>query len=429
MHKYEIDLRTHSFFGLQKDSKNKFTHTNSTMKECIEGTVPILEISPEVVESYGSVTQFLNRRPIDRVHTDTVRKDGRDHELSEIGRFELRGVTLCPFCDVVVMVFCFLGSVHASPIQLSWIGQFEVRGVTLCPFCDVVVTVFCYLGSVHGPPIQLSSLGRFEVRRVTLRRFCDVVVMWAVVTMRADEIHEAKAKFNVYKFLVEQPDYSSVQIYFLHEISEGRTSKELMQTGFVVDPKRFGDRLIFYIFYRLHDRVDGCFNLECGGFIQDDRKYYPGMPMEHLSVYNGPQRDSLLSIRRTTTSNSNIVWAVYLQDTKVGHWPAIYFKDLIFAANRVDFGGEIAVSNNSPGTPFSKTDMGTGGFPKDGFGKATFVRNIELKTTKDVPILDMEKSYVATKSKCYGVKGSTSNDWGDYIYYGGPGGDNPKCKH
>lgn len=73
-------------FGLQEDSKNNFTYKSSSRKECPEGSVPILEISREIVESFGSVREFLNRRGRGRkrsgVHTDdAVLSDGNVHEV------------------------------------------------------------------------------------------------------------------------------------------------------------------------------------------------------------------------------------------------------------------------------------------------------------------------------------------------------------
>ncbi|GLJ33838.1 hypothetical protein SUGI_0680190 [Cryptomeria japonica] len=102
-----------------------------------------------------------------------------------------------------------------------------------------------------------------------------------------------------------------------------------------------------------------------------------------------------------------------------------------FFANLVQLGGQVAVLSGSQGTPFSKTNMGSGNFAEERNKKAGYIGNIELFTTNGVLISDMPRSYISAKKDCYNVKGYFIKDhpWGYCIYYGGPGGYVSQCKY
>ncbi|RID41791.1 hypothetical protein BRARA_J01723 [Brassica rapa] len=100
------------------------------------------------------------------------------------------------------------------------------------------------------------------------------------------------------------------------------------------------------------------------------------------------------------------------------------FTHLADHATTVEWGGEV-VNTRSSGR-HTTTQMGSGHFPDEGFGKASYFRNLEIVDSDNslVPVHDVK--ILAENTECYDIKSSYSNEWGTYFYYGGPG-FNPRC--
>ncbi|GLJ33829.1 hypothetical protein SUGI_0680150 [Cryptomeria japonica] len=253
----------------------------------------------------------------------------------------------------------------------------------------------------------------------------------------SQEIHEIKASFNVWQPSVDTSNsvFSAAILRLLHE-NPDESINEAMEAGWMVYPSRYGSpRVTFYVAHRVFRKGEekDCIDLSCKDFIQEGKEYYPGMPIPGISAYDGTQMDSTISIRRETRGNNanNLVWAVYLQDKLVGHWPAILFHDLTFYGNLAQIGGQVVIRSGKRGTPFPKTEMGSGDFARKGFKKAAFVRNIRLFTNNGALITDRKTNYFLSKRHCYGIKGYVKQDdyWGHHIYYGGPGGNAGYCTY
>ncbi|GLJ25977.1 hypothetical protein SUGI_0498180 [Cryptomeria japonica] len=335
--KYEDQISLRSGH-VSKGSKNNFMHANSTMKECPEGSVPILEITRKSVETFGSVRKFLNRKSSDPSNG--------------------------------------FGSVSNNGTSAFRHNQF------------------------------------------------------AIVRMGVKEVHEIKATFNIWQPFVQSADFFSITQMWVSNPRADGSIMETMQAGWQVCPQCYGSSSpVFFIYYTWDGYASGCLNQMCKAFIQEGQ-FYPGMPFTKNSIYNGQQMEATISIKRETRGN-NIVWALYLQDSLVGHWPTTTFKDLKLHANHVDFGGSVLVANNNNNNgTISKTDMGSGHFAKGGFKKAAYIRNIQLFTTNGTLISERNRTYFATSPNCYSIEGFGSDNkyWGDHIFYGGPGGDVPQCK-
>ncbi|GLJ33826.1 hypothetical protein SUGI_0680050 [Cryptomeria japonica] len=318
-----------------KGSRDNFVYKNSSVEECPEGSVPIVEITRERVERAGSLRQYLNTG----LYDDT--KENKEYAV-----------------------------------------------------------------------VQIIPRG-------------------------SQEIHEIKAAFNVWQPSVDTSNsvYSAAQMRVVHRNLDGSIN-ENMEAGLMVYPSHYGSpRVTFYIVHKLSREGEEqiCFDLCCNDFIQEGTEFYPGMPVHPISVYDGAQTDSTISIRRETRDNNteNLVWAVYLQDKLVGHWPAGIFKDLTYYANWVQIGGHVVVKSADRSTPYPKTQMGSGHFPKYGYKKAAYIRNIQLFTINGVLITESDRSYRVTRESCYGVQGYMENDnyWGHHINYGGPGGEDLLCTY
>ncbi|KAE9584958.1 putative neprosin [Lupinus albus] len=85
----------------------------------------------------------------------------------------------------------------------------------------------------------------------------------------------------------------------------------------------------------------------------------------------------------------------------------------------IQWGGEIV--NNHINGQHTTTEMGSGHFAEEEFGKASAFLNIE--------ILDAAKNFISPKDfgilmdheSCYNIKTVSNDYFGTHFYYGGPG--------
>lgn len=106
-------------------------------------------------------------------------------------------------------------------------------------------------------------------------------------------------------------------------------------------------------------------------------------------------------------------------DYVLGYWPSFLFSYLSESASMIEWGGEVV--NSEADGQHTSTQMGSGHFPEEGFGKASYFRNIQvvdesnnLKAPKDIGTF-------TEQSNCYDVQTGSNSDWGHFFYYGGPG--------
>ncbi|CAL5382310.1 unnamed protein product [Camellia sinensis] len=107
----------------------------------------------------------------------------------------------------------------------------------------------------------------------------------------------------------------------------------------------------------------------------------------------------------------------------VGYWPTSLFSYLTDSASVIQWGGEVL--NLESGGQHTTTQTGSGHFPEEGFGKASYIKNIQIVDGSNNLIAPISDSTSADQSNCYNVQMGNNSDWGNYIYYGGPG-RNPK---
>lgn len=113
------------------------------------------------------------------------------------------------------------------------------------------------------------------------------------------------------------------------------------------------------------------------------------------------------------------------ENTLVGYWPAELFTHLADRATMVEWGGEVV--NSRANGQHTSTEMGSGHFAEDGFGKSSYFRNLEIVDSDNSLISVRDISTLAENTNCYNIKSGSNNQWGTYFYYGGPG-RNPECQ-
>jgi len=102
----------------------------------------------------------------------------------------------------------------------------------------------------------------------------------------------------------------------------------------------------------------------------------------------------------------------------LGYWPSFLFLYLADSASMIEWGGEVV--NSEAGGLHTLTQMGTGHFPEEGFGKTSYFRNIQVVDSSNNLKAPKGIGTFTQKSNCYGVQTGYSGDWGHYFYYGGP---------
>jgi hypothetical protein len=115
-------------------------------------------------------------------------------------------------------------------------------------------------------------------------------------------------------------------------------------------------------------------------------------------------------------------WWLQVGSNVVGYWPSSIFSYLADSASSIMWGGEVY----SPNPVQTSTQMGSGHFPEEGFGKASYIRNIQVVGSSNILKSPDNMDLLSSQQGCYNVQNGTNRNWGTYIYYGGPG-KNPNC--
>ncbi|PIA29241.1 hypothetical protein AQUCO_06100033v1, partial [Aquilegia coerulea] len=191
-----------------------------------------------------------------------------------------------------------------------------------------------------------------------------------------------------------------------------------------VSPELYGDSHPRFFTYWTTDayQATGCYNLLCSGFIQTNNRIAIGAAISPISSYRGRQFD--ISILVWKDPKRGHWWLEFGPGLLVGYWPSFIFSQLRNHANMVQFGGEIV--NTRPSGFHTATQMGSGHFAGEGFGKASYFRNLQVVDWDNNLLPTSNIRLTADHSNCYDIRGGNNNAWGNYFYYGGPG-RNVRC--
>ncbi|XP_062077464.1 protein neprosin-like [Humulus lupulus] len=245
----------------------------------------------------------------------------------------------------------------------------------------------------------------------------------AIAYVEGDKYYGAKATLNVWEPKIQQPnEFSLSQIWVLG----GTFGQDLnsIEAGWQVSPDLYGDNNTRLFTYWTSDayQATGCYNLLCSGFIQINNEIAMGASIYPVSGYKGSQYDINILVWKDPKEGN--WWMQFGNNYVLGYWPAFLFPYLSDSASMIEWGGEV-VNSESEGQHTS-TQMGSGHFPEEGFGKSGYFRNIQivdgsnnLRDPKDIGTFTEQPN-------CYDVKVGKMGEWGNYFYYGGPG-RNPNC--
>lgn len=238
------------------------------------------------------------------------------------------------------------------------------------------------------------------------------------------EIYGAKATINVWDPSIEEiNEFSLSQIWLLSGSFDGPDLNSI-EAGWQVSPELYGDSRPRLFTYWTSDsyQATGCYNLLCSGFVQMNSRIAIGAAISPVSSFSSNQYDITILIWKDPKLGN--WWMSFGDDTLVGYWPAELFNHLADHATMVEWGGEV-VNTRSTGLHTS-TQMGSGHFAEDGFGKASYFRNLEIVDSDNTLSSPQDIQTLAEDTNCYDIKNTYDSDWGQHFYYGGPG-RNPQC--
>ncbi|XP_031287706.1 uncharacterized protein LOC116146455 [Pistacia vera] len=273
--------------------------------------------------------------------------------------------------------------------------------------------------------LRASSIKRFgrKLRRHVRRDSTGNGHEHAVVFVNGEQYYGAKASLSVWSPRVNDAyEFSLSQIWII----SGSFGHDLntIEAGWQVSPELYGDNYPRFFTYWTTDayQATGCYNLLCSGFVQTNNKIAIGAAISPRSSYNGRQFDIGFMIWKDPKHGH--WWLEFGSGLLVGYWPSFLFSHLRSHASMVQFGGEI-VNLRSSGY-HTGTQMGSGHFAEEGFGKASYFRNLQGVDWDNnlIPLANLH--LLADHPNCYDIRQGRNNVWGTYFYYGGPG-RNVRC--
>ncbi|GMN41518.1 hypothetical protein TIFTF001_010740 [Ficus carica] len=273
--------------------------------------------------------------------------------------------------------------------------------------------------------LRASSVRRFgrKTRRRVRRDSSSNGHEHAVGYVSGEQYYGAKASINVWAPKVSnQYEFSLSQMWVI----SGSFGDDLntIEAGWQVSPELYGDNYPRFFTYWTTDayQATGCYNLLCSGFVQTNSRIAIGAAISPTSSYNGGQFDISLLVWKDPKHGN--WWLEFGSGILVGYWPSFLFTHLREHASMIQFGGEVV--NSRPSGFHTSTQMGSGHFAGEGFGKASYFRNLQVVDWDNslVPLSNLK--VLADHPNCYDIQGGINNVWGNYFYYGGPG-RNVRC--
>ncbi|CAL5375907.1 unnamed protein product [Camellia sinensis] len=239
---------------------------------------------------------------------------------------------------------------------------------------------------------------------------------YAFVSESGSTYYGAHASFNVWNPKTEANEFSLSQIWVLSEV----TTLNTIEAGWMVYPGRYLDNQTRFFIYWTSDNYQstGCYDLGCPGFVQTNHKFAIGSTITPVSTYNGKTFDISILIFKDNNSGN---WWLQLQDVVLGYWPGSIFTGLAESSTTVEWGGEII--NSRSAQHHTTTQMGSGHFPFERYGKSSFFYNLKVIDNSNTQQDPASLQPYVTDSACYDlhVEENRNTDLGTYFYYGGPG--------
>ncbi|KAF3447499.1 hypothetical protein FNV43_RR12685 [Rhamnella rubrinervis] len=235
----------------------------------------------------------------------------------------------------------------------------------------------------------------------------------------------AQGDLNIWHPSVESPDdYTTAQVLLKNGASYD--DFETVETGWVVNPKLYGDALTRLFAYWTVDayKSTGCFDLTCAGFVQTSQDLALGASLEPWSVDGGPQYQVTVAINLDPHTGN--WWLKVGQNAALGYWPRSLLNYLKASATSVEWGGQV-YSPNVKKTPHTTTTMGSGEYASTLHGSACYIKAPRIV---DYSLSLKYPQWVGTwadEPYCYSAYNYVQAPGVEPVFYFGGPGRNPNC--
>ena len=164
----------------------------------------------------------------------------------------------------------------------------------------------------------------------------------------------------------------------------------------------------------------GCYDLDCGRFVQVDSTVVLGGALAPVSAPGASQHEVEVSLLLWQGS-----WWLGVNGVWVGYYPGSLFDGagLAYGADSLDFGGVISEDRQAHPGRHTATDMGSGAFPAAGWRYAAYQRDLSYWTDPAHSYQLTGLTTYRTDSYCYDVSLAVTQDpsWRTYLFMGGAG--------
>ncbi|XBI22799.1 hypothetical protein VPH35_063774 [Triticum aestivum] len=233
----------------------------------------------------------------------------------------------------------------------------------------------------------------------------------------SDDLYGVRATINVYETKVKKDSKDISQSILIDNGPKGH--EEGVGACYSVAPSITGDSFArFHVVWRDGKLHKPCYDHVCPGFVQVSHRVGLGGRVLPVSVYNGPQYViDIYIFKDPKTANW---WLMYGEEkTPIGYWPSSLFshiKDKGIFSYWCGFVQGPTASSDSP-------QIGSGHFAAEGYGKAAFMRNIQIADINNKLVTpNRHKDLLGTSDKMkYSIDGYVVDNHGMHMYYGGPG--------
>jgi hypothetical protein len=225
------------------------------------------------------------------------------------------------------------------------------------------------------------------------------------------------SRLALYKPVVPAGQIFSLSQHWYVSTQSGKT--QTVEIGWQKFPTKYNTQNPVTFIYWTADgyKNTGCYNLECGAFVQTNSSLHIGGGWTHYSTIGGAQYEAWLGF---VLYNHN--WWVLFNNTAIGYYPGSKWGNVNLAnhAQEIDYGGETVGNSTNTAWP----QMGSGRFASEGWTKAAYQRLIYYFSDNGGA-----HAYYASLTKsqpsprCYTINNFTGDrTWHTYFFFGGPGG-------
>ncbi|CAO2144463.1 unnamed protein product [Urochloa humidicola] len=276
-------------------------------------------------------------------------------------------------------------------------------------------TYISHTSTYTNHPLELLIIIDFKFCSVNI--FFSPNEQYGVAYATGDnEYYGTKMTVNVWQPTPPSGDFSLAQLWIAAGSYDNKDLNTI-EAGWQVYPAMYGDGSTRLFIYWTSDAYNstGCYNLVCSGFVQTDTQFTIGGSLSPVSTYGGTQYELDILVWKDPNTHN---WWLQVGGINLGYWPLSIFTRLTTSASLVEWGGEVT----SLATP-----MGSGHFPEEGFGKASYIRTLQVVDSSNYLKSPNGVGLIASNPNFYNVISGVSNDsWGTYIYFGGPGMTNSR---